>query len=44
MKSIFKILFYLKRDKIKKNGNVPIFCRITIDKAATRFNHSMKRQ
>ena len=38
MKSTFKILFYLKRDKIKKNGNVPIFCRITIDKVATRFN------
>ena len=38
MKSTFKIIFYLKRDKIKKNGKVPIFCRITIDKAATRFN------
>lgn len=38
MKSTFKILFYLKRDKIKKNGKVPIFCRITIDKAASRFN------
>ena len=38
MKSTFKILFYLKRDKVKKNGNAPIFCRITINKVATRFN------
>ena len=38
MKSTFKILFYLKRDKIKKNGKAPIFCRITINKVASRFN------
>lgn len=38
MKSTFNVLFYLKRDKIKKNGSVPIFCRITINKIATRFN------
>lgn len=38
MKSTFKIIFYLKKDKIKQNGKAPIFCRITIDKAATRFS------
>lgn len=38
MKSTFKVIFYLKKDKIKLNGKVPVFCRITIDKAATRFS------
>ena len=38
MRSTFKILFYVKRDRQKLNGNVPIMCRITIDKEATRFN------
>ena len=38
MKSTFKVIFYLKKDKIKLNGKAPVFCRITIDKAATRFS------
>ena len=37
MRSTFKILFYLKRDKEKKNGNVPVFCRITVDGKEARF-------
>ena len=37
MRSTFKILFYLKRDKVKKNGNVPLYCRITIDGKEARF-------
>ena len=36
-RSTFKVLFYLKRDKVKKNGNVPVFCRITVDGKETRF-------
>jgi integrase len=36
-RSTFKILFYLKRDKEKKNGNVPVFCRITVDGKEARF-------
>ena len=24
MKSTFRVLFFLKRDKVKKNGNMPI--------------------
>jgi len=38
MKSTFRILFYLKRDKQKADGTVPIWCRITVDGQATRFN------
>ena len=37
MRSTFKVLFYLKRDKQKANGNVPLFCRITIDGKEVRF-------
>ena len=38
MQSTFRILFYLKRDKQKADGTVPIWCRITIDGQAARFN------
>lgn len=37
MRSTFKVLFFLKRDKQKKNGKMPIFCRITINKQEARF-------
>ena len=38
MKSTFRILFYVKRDKQKSDGTLPIMCRITIDGLPTRFN------
>ena len=38
MKTTFNVLFFLKRDKQKKNGNVPIMCRITVDGNETRFS------
>jgi site-specific recombinase XerD len=41
MRSTFKVLFYLKRDKQKKDGSVPLFCRITVDGREVRFG--MKR-
>lgn len=28
-KSTFKLLFYLKKNELKKNGNAPIMARIT---------------
>ena len=31
MRSTFKILFYINRQKIKADGNTAILCRITID-------------
>ena len=37
MKSTFRVLFYLKRDKQKTNGTVPIWCRITIDGQTGQF-------
>ncbi|MDR1115451.1 MAG: hypothetical protein LBL33_04780 [Tannerella sp.] len=40
-RSTFKVLFYLKRDKQKANGSMPLFCRITVDGKETRFG--MKR-
>jgi integrase len=38
MRSTFKVLFYLKRDKQKVNGMVPLFCRITVDGKEARFS------
>jgi site-specific recombinase, phage integrase family len=31
MRSTFKILFYINRQKVKADGNTAILCRITID-------------
>lgn len=31
MRSTFKILFYINRQKVKADGNTTILCRITID-------------
>jgi len=41
-RSTFRVLFFLKRDKEKANGNVPLFCRITVDGQEVRFG--MKRE
>ena len=37
MKTSFKTLFFLKREKEKKNGCAPIHCRITIDGTIAAF-------
>ena len=40
MRSTFKLLYFVKRNAVKKNGNAPIVARITIDqvvKTAKRF-------
>jgi len=37
-KNTFAILFFLRRDRVKPNGNIPIFCRITIAGDSTTFN------
>ena len=31
MKSTFSIIFYLKRQVVKKDGTVPVMGRITVD-------------
>ena len=38
MRSTFKVLFYLKRNEVKKNGQVPVMCRITIDGSISQFS------
>lgn len=38
MKSTFSVLFFIKRDKVRKDGTCPILCRITIDGVESRFN------
>ena len=38
MRSTFKILFYVKRNAAKKDGTVPIFCRITINGTIAHFS------
>ena len=43
-KSTFSVLFYLKKDKMKKNGLVPIHARITINGKQTQFNTKWKIQ
>jgi site-specific recombinase XerD len=37
MRSTFRVLFFLKRDKQKANGNIPLYCRITVDGKEARF-------
>ena len=38
MKSTFRILFYVKKDKKRADGTYPVMCRITIDGEPSRFN------
>lgn len=41
-KSTFSVLFYLKKDKMKKNGLIPIHARITINGKQTQFNTKLE--
>lgn len=41
-KSTLSVLFYLKKDKIKKSGLVPIHARITVDGKLTQFNTKLE--
>lgn len=38
MRSTFKVLFYLKKNAPKKNGFVPVMCRITVDGTISQFS------
>ena len=38
MRSTFKVLFYLKKNNLNKNGEAPIMARITIDGAVAQFS------
>ena len=38
MKSTFKVLFYLKKDKISNDGKVPVMGHITVNGTQTGFS------
>jgi len=42
MKSTFRILFYLKRNAQRKNGNMPIIARITVDGQIVQFSTKLE--
>ena len=37
-RSTFRVLFYLKRNAPKKNGLVPVMCRITVNGKISKFS------
>lgn len=41
MRSTFKVLFYLKRNAPKKNGLVPVMCRITVNGKISQFSSKL---
>ncbi len=41
MRSIFKILFYLRRNNHKADETVPAMCRITVDGTISQFSCKM---
>ena len=42
MKNTFKVLFYVKRNAVKKTGKAPIIARITVDQAISQFNTQLE--
>ena len=38
MKSTFSVIYYLKRQVVKKDGTVPVMGRITVDGSQTQFS------
>ncbi len=38
MRSTFKLLFYINRQKMKKNGRCPIMGRVTIDGKISQYS------
>jgi len=44
MKSTFNVLFYLKRNAIRKDGRMPIISRVTVDGHVAQFNTKLEIQ
>lgn len=42
MKSTFKVLFYVKRNAVRKNGHMPIIARITVDGKISQFSTKLE--
>ena len=41
MRSTFKVLFYVKKGSEKPNGNLPLMCRLTVDRKIKQFSCKM---
>ncbi|MEI6753533.1 MAG: site-specific integrase, partial [Paludibacter sp.] len=44
MKSTFNVLYYLKRNAIRKDGRMPIVTRVTVDGIIAQFNTKLEIQ
>jgi len=44
MKSTFNVLYYLKRNAIRRDGSMPIATRITVDGIIAQFNTKLEIQ
>ena len=42
MRNTFKVLFFVKRNAVKKTGKAPIIARITVDQAISQFNTQLE--
>lgn len=42
MKSTFKVLFYVKRNAVRKNDHMPIIARITVDGKISQFSTKLE--
>ena len=40
-RSTFRVLFYLKRNSPKKNGMIPVMCRITVNRKVSQFSSKL---
>ena len=42
MRSTFKLLFYINRQKLKKNGKCPVMGRITLDGRVSQYSTGLE--
>ena len=42
MRSTFKLLFYINRQKVKKNGKCPVMGRITLDGKVCQYSTGLE--
>lgn len=42
MRSTFKLLFYINRQKVKKNGRCPIMGRVTLDGKVSQYSTGLE--
>ena len=42
MRSTFKLLFYINRQKVKKNGKCPVMGRVTLDGKVSQYSTGLE--